>query len=231
MTFLSNAEVWVWYCHDLPASHHHNIQALSWILSGLLVLGNHLCLVHEETWPWKNLKEGCHPLHHCLPWQWCHLCHYGVGVLAATWWGSWFCPLDLCHCLCWPQIWPGNGREWLLKEFSTIWGSMEVSSMLSMEVCTFSMEVICIFSMEVIWMVLKGGWLHAVCTFGHQVASRPGPMWLTFALASSGCAAGFSVPPPDCLDLHWVLKWFFWPHLWHFLPHTGHSLGGWDVLH
>ena len=48
---------------------------------------------------------------------------------------------------------------------------------------------------RVIWMVLKGGWLHAVCTFGCQIASRTGPTWLTFALASSGCAAGFSVPP------------------------------------
>ena len=38
-------------------------------------------------------------------------------------------------------------------------------------------------------------------------------------------------PPPDCLDLHWVLKWFLFPHLWHFLPHAGHSLGGWDVPH
>ena len=65
-------------------------------------------------------------------------------------------------------------------------GSMEVSSLISMEVCTFSMEVI--------WMVLKGGWLHAVGTFGHQLASRPGMMWLTFAFASSECAAGLSVP-------------------------------------
>ena len=30
--------------------------------------------------------------------------------------------------------------------------------------------------------------------FGHQVASRPGLTWLTFALTSSGCAAGLSVP-------------------------------------
>ena len=36
---------------------------------------------------------------------------------------------------------------------------------------------------------------------------------------------------PTVLDLHWVLKWFLFPHLWHFLPHTGHSLGGWDVPH
>ena len=37
--------------------------------------------------------------------------------------------------------------------------------------------------------------------------------------------------PPDCLDLHCVLKWFLFPHLWHFLPQAGHSLGGWDVPH
>ena len=38
-------------------------------------------------------------------------------------------------------------------------------------------------------------------------------------------------PPPDCLDLHWVLKWFLFPHLWHFFPKAGHCLGGWDVPH
>ena len=78
---------------------------------------------------------------------------------------------------------------------------MEVSS-LSMEVCTFSMEVVCFFSMEV-WMVLKGGWLHAVCTFGHLVASRPGLLMFTFALVSSGCAAGSSIPS----------SWLFGPEL------------------
>ena len=41
----------------------------------------------------------------------------------------------------------------------------------------------------------------------------------------------FLSPPLDCLDLHWVLKWFLLPHLWHFLPHAGHSLGGWDIPH
>ena len=38
-------------------------------------------------------------------------------------------------------------------------------------------------------------------------------------------------PPPNCLDLHCILKWFLFPHLWHFLPQAGHSLGGWDVPH
>ena len=38
-------------------------------------------------------------------------------------------------------------------------------------------------------------------------------------------------PPPNCLDLHCILKWFLFPHLWHFLPCVGHSLGGWDVPH
>ena len=83
MAFPSNAEVWVWYRHDLSASCCHDIQELSWTLSGILVLGNHLHPVHEETWPWKSLKEECYPLHHCLPWLWHHLCHYGVGVLSA----------------------------------------------------------------------------------------------------------------------------------------------------
>ena len=104
MTFLSNAEVWVWYCHDLSASCHHNIQELSWIISGILVLGNHLHPVHEETWPWKSLKEECYPLHHCLPWLWHCLCRYGVGALSARLWGPWLCSLDLCRCLCWPPI-------------------------------------------------------------------------------------------------------------------------------
>ena len=56
MTFLSNAGVSVWYYHDLPASHHHNILMLSWILSGILVLGSHLCLVHEENMALKEFK-------------------------------------------------------------------------------------------------------------------------------------------------------------------------------
>ena len=107
-----------------------------------------------------------------------------------------------------------------------MWGSMEVSclaSLLSMEVCTISMEVT--------WMVLKGGWLYAMCTFGHLVASRPGLLTFAFALASSGCAAGSSVPSSQLLGPALMLKWFLFPHLWHLLPHAGHSLGGWDVPH
>ena len=63
------------------------------------------------------------------------------------------------------------------KEFSTAWGSMDVSclaSLLSMEVCTISMGVT--------WMVLKGGWLYAICTFGHLVTSWPGLLPFAFAL-------------------------------------------------
>ena len=40
----------------------------------------------------------------------------------------------------------------------------------------------------------KGGWLNAMCTFGHLVASRPGLLMFAFALTSSGCAAGSSIP-------------------------------------
>ena len=43
-------------------------------------------------------------------------------------------------------------------------------------------------------MVLKGGLLYAMCTFGCLVASRPGLLTFAFALASSGCAVGSSVP-------------------------------------
>ena len=52
-------------------------------------------------------------------------------------------------------------------------------------------------------VVLKGGWLHVVCTLGHLVASRPGLLMFTFALASSGCAAGSSIPS----------SWLFGPAL------------------
>ena len=59
MTDLSSAGVSVWYCHNLPVSHHHNIQGLSWIFSGIHLLGSLVCSVHEETWSWKNLKVEC----------------------------------------------------------------------------------------------------------------------------------------------------------------------------
>ena len=94
------------------------------------------------------------------------------------------------------------------------------SPLISMEVCSFSMEVICVFSMEVIWMVLKGGWLYAIGTFGHWLASRPGMMWLTSALTSSGCAMGFSVPsswllrPTLCTEIVFIATFvtFLAPH-------------------
>ena len=86
MTYPSNAEVSVWYSHDLSASCHCSIQELSWILSGVLVLGSCLHPVHEETWSWKNVKEECYPLHH------------HQSSLSS------FCPLGLYHCVCWPQI-------------------------------------------------------------------------------------------------------------------------------
>ena len=54
-----SAGVSVWYCHDLPASHHRNIQDLSWILSGIHLLGSLVQLVHEETWSWKDLRVKC----------------------------------------------------------------------------------------------------------------------------------------------------------------------------
>ena len=46
--------------------------------------------------------------------------------------------------------------------------------------------------------------------FGHQLASRPGMMWLTFALMSSGCAMGLSVPsfwllrPTTCTEMIFI---------------------------
>ena len=143
MTFPSNAEVSVWYCHDLSASHHHNIRVSSWILSGILVWGNHLHLVHEETWPWKNLKEGCYPaaplstltVTLSMP-LWCGSCSCNTGEDLGF--ALWICVIAYAD----HRLQPGNGRKWLFKEFSTIWmvlkgGSMEVSSMLSMEVCIF----------------------------------------------------------------------------------------------
>ena len=102
MTYPSNAEVSIWHCHNLSASHHHSIQELSWILSGILLWGSLCCLVHGETWSWKNSKEECLPLHHCWLWLSCHLCCYGGAAWHVGWWGSWFCPLDLYCCLCWP---------------------------------------------------------------------------------------------------------------------------------
>ena len=137
MTFLSNAGVSVWYCHDLPASCHHNILTLSWSLSGILVLSSHLCLVHEETWPWKNSKEGCYP---SAPLStltvtssvllWCG--SFSCNMVRILVFALWICVVaDAGH-----RLWPENGRKWLLKELGTIWGSMEVSS-LSLEVCTF----------------------------------------------------------------------------------------------
>ena len=126
------------------------------------------------------------------------------------------------------RLWPGNGRKRLFKEFNTsqmvLKGivSMEVFSLISMEVCTFSMEVI--------WMVLKGGWLHAVGTFGCRLASRPGMTWLTFALVSSGCTAGLFVPgsrllrPTLCTEVVFIatLVTFFAP-CWAFSRQVGHS--------
>ena len=116
-------------------------------------------------------------------------------------------------------LWPRNGRKWFLKKISTVLvvlkgvGSMEVFLQFSMRVYTFSMEGI--------WMVLKGGWLYAVGTLGHCLASRPGMMWLTFALCPLDVLWDFLFPAPDCLDLHCVLKWFLLPHLWHFLSQAG----------
>ena len=109
--------------------------------------------------------------------------------------------------------------------------SMEVSSLVSMEVCSFSMEVVCVFSMQVIWMVLKGGWLYAVGTFGHRLALDLEWCGLPLPLRPLDVLRDFLFPAPDCLDLHHVLKWFLLPHLWHFLPLTGYSLGRWDVPH
>ena len=109
--------------------------------------------------------------------------------------------------------------------------SMEVFSLISMEVCTFSMEVICTFSMEVIQMVLKGGWLYAVGTFGHWFASRPEWGGLPLPLHPLDVLQDSLFLAPDCLDLQCVLKWFLLPHLWHFLPHAGHSLSGWVIPH
>ena len=200
-TFLSNAEVWAWYCHGLSASHHHNIWVSSWILSGILVLGNHLHLVHEETWPWKNLKEGCYPLHHHLPWQWhcpmplqcgsfsCNMVRILVlpsGFVLLLMLATDF-DLEMVENDCLRNSVP---FEWSWKEAP--WRSPLCCPWRS-ALSQWRSSVF--FSMEVIWMVLKGGWLHAEGTFGHWVASRPGLMWLTFALASSGCAVGLSVPP------------------------------------
>ena len=42
-------------------------------------------------------------------------------------------------------------------------------------------------------MVLKGGRLYAVCTFGALVTSQPGLLMFVFVLTSSGCAARSSV--------------------------------------
>ena len=126
------------------------------------------------------------------------------------------------------RLWPGNCRKWLLKELGTIWGSMEVSS-LSMEVCTISMEVVCFF-----W---RSGWSWK------EADSMLYALLVTWLLLNLDCwhlplplcpldvLWDLLSPPPDCLDLHWVLKWFLLPHLWHFLPHAGHSWGGWDVPH
>ena len=107
------------------------------------------------------------------------------------------------------------------------WGSMEVSglaSLLSMEVCTISMEVT--------WMVLKGGWLYAMCTFGHLVTSWPGLLTFALVLASSGCAAGLSVQSSrlsgPTLHTKMILISTF---MTLFAPYAGHSLGGWDVPH
>ena len=159
-------------------------------------LGNHLCLVHEETWPWKEFKGRMLP---SAP----------SSALTVTssmplWCGSFSCntvrilvlpsgsvlllmlatdfDLEMVEndCLrnsvlfevpwrsplCCP--WRSALFPWRLSVFSP-WRSSEWS-----------------------W---KGGWLHAVCTFGCRVASRSGLMWLTFALVPSGCAAGLSVPP------------------------------------
>ena len=125
-------------------------------------------------------------------------------------------------------------NDFLRKSVLSWWSWKELApwrfSVVSMRVCTFSMEVH-IFSMEVVWMVLKGGWLYAVGTFGHQLASRPGTMWLTFALTSSGCATGLSVPWPCLLGPTTCTEMIFIATFVTFLPHVGHSLGGWDITH
>ena len=84
------------------------------------------------------------------------------------------------------------------------------------------------------WRSSEWSWKEADCavgTFGCRLASRPGTMWLTSALTSSGCATGFSVPSSWLLRPTLCTEMFLLPHLWHFLPHAGHSLGGWDVPH
>ena len=59
MTFWSSVEVVVWCFHSLLISCHHSIQDSFWILWGILLLGSLLCLVHGETFAWKNLKAIC----------------------------------------------------------------------------------------------------------------------------------------------------------------------------
>ena len=184
MAFLSNAEVSVWYCHDLSASCCCSIQELSWILSGILVLGNHS---HSERVQRQDVTLctviylDCDVIYAVTVWQLylqdCEDLGFALWVCIIAYAGH--------------RLWPRNGRKWFLNKISTFLmvlkgvGSMEVFLLISMRVCTFSMEVI--------WMVLKEGWLNAVGTLGHWLASRPGPRRLTFALTSSGCAMGLSV--------------------------------------
>ena len=70
-----------------------------------LLWGSLCCLVHGETWSWKNSKEvmfASAPLL-TLTLMSSMLLWWG-SLTCAGWWGSWFCPLDLYCCLCWPLI-------------------------------------------------------------------------------------------------------------------------------
>ena len=209
MTFLSNAEVSVWYCHGLSASHHHNIQELSRILSGTLVLDSLPSPVHEET----SLKEFKGRMLPTAPSS-----TLTVTLSMPLQCGSFSCntvrilvlPLGSVSLL---MLATDFDLEMVENDFlrnsvlssccpwgSSKWSWKEADSML--------------------WALLVTSWLLDLERGGLPLPLHPlDVLW------------DFLFPEPVCLDLQHELKWFLLPHLWHFLPHTGHSLGRWDILH
>ena len=133
--------------------------------------------------------EVCYPQHHHLPWQWHHLHRCGVGNFICNMVRILVLPSGSVSLLMLATDFDLEIVENDCFKNSVLpeapWRSLGLASLLSMEVCTISMEVT--------WMVLKGGWLYAMCTFGHLVTSWPGLLTFAFALTSSGCAAGPSV--------------------------------------